>query len=549
MDKRTIGVVIACMLALFGWQLLVSKLYPPIKKQPASTNLVAGATADTNAPAAVSGVATSVTTRLEPVPAPVEPPVSRPDEKRETLSNQFVRLEFTSWGGGVRKAELLHHQADDGGHVVLETEAAYPALTVTGLGGTEGAFEFTAVTATSIVMEAKVAGGVLTKRFELNGDYLLTGTIEYSKPVTQAVQIAIGQMAPLHPDETRDMVGVDWLGRKYETRHLDALWSNNAKKIYMEPASAPWGAVKNQFFTMVLTPATNAVAVHYMPHRLAHPASWPAKTERDAVAASLEVLPRQSQAGAVWPVTLYVGPKEYDRLKALGRGQAEVMDFGIFGIISILFLKSMNFFHGLIPNYGVAIILVTILIKLVFWPVQAKAIHSMKEMQKFQPLMAKLKEKYKDDAQRMNQEMMKLYKEHKINPFSGCLPMLVQIPVFMGLFYMLRSAIELRGQNFLWVGDLSRPDTIFHLFGLPVNPLPLLMTGSMIWQQKLTPTTGDAQQQKMMMFMPLLMLIFFYNASSGLALYWTVQQFLSIAQQWWSLRQPDKPQSTPAKAK
>jgi len=226
-----------------------------------------------------------------------------------------------------------------------------------------------------------------------------------------------------------------------------------------------------------------------------------------------------------------------------------VMQFGFWGVISVWLLKSMKLLYHVIPNYGIAIIIITILIKLIFWPIQAKSIRSMKEMQKFQPLMNKLREKYKDDPQRLNQEMMKLYKEHKINPFSGCLPMLVQIPVFFGLYAMLRSAIELRGASFLWVKDLSQPDTIWsHTlpFSLPLigstlmlNPLPLLMTGAMIWQQKLTPTAGDTQQQKMMQFMPLIMLYFFYPSSSGLCLYWTAQQLLSIAQQWWSLRQRD----------
>jgi len=147
----------------------------------------------------------------------------------------------------------------------------------------------------------------------------------------------------------------------------------------------------------------------------------------------------------------------------------------------------------------------------------------------------------------MNQEIMKLYKEHKINPFSGCLPMLVQMPVLIAFYKVLSNAIELRGTSFLWIKDLSLPDTIWiHTlpFSLPLigdtlvlNPLPLLMTASTVLQQKMTPSTGDSQQQKMMMFMPLIMLFMFYGMSSGLVLYWTVQQLLSIAQQWWSMRQ------------
>jgi len=208
-------------------------------------------------------------------------------------------------------------------------------------------------------------------------------------------------------------------------------------------------------------------------------------------------------------------------------------------VISVVLLKGMKFFYGLIPSYGIAIILITILIKILFWPIQAKSIKSMKAMQKFQPLINKLKEKYKDDPQRLNAETMKLYKEHKINPVSGCLPMLVQIPVLFAFYRMLASAIELRGQSFLWIHDLSAPDTIFQVLGWPINPLPLLMTGLSVWQMKITPQTGDQQQQKMMMFMPLMMMFIFYKLAAGVVLYYTVQQFLSIAQQWWSMRKAD----------
>jgi YidC/Oxa1 family membrane protein insertase len=273
------------------------------------------------------------------------------------------------------------------------------------------------------------------------------------------------------------------------------------------------------------------------------------------VSAALEVLPSSVVDGVrTYEFTYYAGPTEHKRLAALGNGQEEVMQFGFWGAISVILLKTMNAIYAVVPNYGVVIILITIAIKIIFWPIQSKSIKSMKEMQKFQPAMQKLREKYKDDPQRMNQETMRLYKEHHINPFAGCLPMLVQIPVFFALFAMLRSAIELRGAHFLWVRDLSQPDTIFtlpiHLFspnGVPVNPLPLMMTGSMIWQTKITPTTGDSQQAKMMMFMPLMMLVFFYNASSGLALYWTVQQLLSIGQQWWSLRKTEAKPQPPVK--
>jgi YidC/Oxa1 family membrane protein insertase len=524
-DKKTILVVVGCMLALIGWQMLIAKLYKPI---PKATKAAPG----TNEVAVASNVVAQIVAATNEPPAVVEEP--RGPEQTVVLSNAFVRLTCTSWGGGIRAAELLQHRHKDGAPVVLETGPDWPALAVV---GSRGPYQMELTGTNSVSARGRLANGAtVVKEWTLGADYLVTGKLRVTGAApTQTVQLAVGQIAPLDPSETPDSLCVDWLARRYENRTITALWVNNVKQLYHEPASTPWGAVKNRFFTWVLTPSTNAVAIHYHPHRLETPPGWSPRQPRDGLSAALEL---PAAPTGEWGFQLYVGPKEYDRLNALGRDQDEVMQFGFWGFFSVVLLKTMNFCYGVAPNYGIAIIIITVLIKLLFWPVQAKSIHSMKEMQKFQPLMQKVREKYKDDPQRQQQELMKLYKEHKINPFSGCLPMLVQIPVFFALFAMLKSAIELRGASFLWIGDLSQPDTIFHLFGLAVNPLPLLMTAASIWQMKLTPQTGDNQQQKMMMFMPLIFLFMFYSMSSGLVLYWTVQQLLSVGQQWWSLRQP-----------
>lgn len=533
MDKKTIYVVVACMAALFGWQMLVSKLYPPRPKAArpltaATTNAVTNVTA--------TAVATNEAPQLS---TSVALPVDRPAEKTETLTNDRVRVTFTSWGGGIKSVQLLRYKAETG-HVILEQNAEQPALALVGLPATEGAYEFVNVTTNSVTLRSQLGNGTtVTKEVSLGADYVLQGTVRLSPASTQAVQIVVGQAAPLQAQEAAQFVGVDWLqGAKYQNRDVPTLWKYNVKQQYAEPANAPWGAVKNQFFALILTPSTNAVTMHYHPHRLATPAHWTGKQPCDGVTAALEIPATLTAEAATWEFSLYAGPKEFDRLAALGKSQQDVMQFGMWGFFSVILLKGMIFFHKVIPNYGIAIILITILIKLMFWPIQAKSIRSMKDMQKFQPLMAKIREKYKDNMQKQNEELMKLYKEHKINPFSGCLPMLVQIPVFFALFAMLRSAIELRGASFLWIRDLSQPDTIFHVAGFAVNPLPLLMTASSVWQMKLTPQTGDSQQQKMMMFMPLVFLFMFYGTASGLVLYWTVQQLLSVGQQWWSLRQP-----------
>ncbi|MCB1102394.1 MAG: membrane protein insertase YidC, partial [Kiritimatiellae bacterium] len=188
---------------------------------------------------------------------------------------------------------------------------------------------------------------------------------------------------------------------------------------------------------------------------------------------------------------------------------------------------------------GFSIMLLTFMNKVIFWPITHKSTESMRKMSELQPLMTKIREKYKDNPQRQSQEMMALYKEHKVNPVGGCIPMLIQIPVFFALFVVLRIAIELRFAEFLWIKDLSSPERLIEFgFALPIvgwdalNILPILMTLAMYWQQKLMPAGGDPQQQKIMrIMMPGMMFFMLYNFASGLALYWTTQNILVIIQQ------------------
>jgi YidC/Oxa1 family membrane protein insertase len=557
MDKKTIYVVIGCLLALFVWQRVVEQMYPP-KKKPLRPPVAMLATNAPTAQAAQQQIGTTTaaaTTNVAVETIKAEPEQPRPTEQIKVLSNNFVHVEVTSWGGGIRSVELLKYNAGVHGHVVLNGTNFVPALALRGLPGLDsgGAYQLQQKDARTIEMTAKsLAGVTVTKTLALSDDYVVNGSIEVARPASpgtqRAIDVVVGTATPVGGKEVPDFLGMDTMvGVKCRAQ---SLWDTQGFFIFRskvlslketnEVLSARWVDVKNQFFTMILTPTTNTLAVGFERGPAPKPAFWESKVTPQGVTA-WATLPTStvSTAGVErYEFRYYAGPKELDRLATLGQGQEEVLNFGFWGFFSVILLKSMKFFYQIIPNYGVAIIIITVIIKLLFWPIQAKSIRSMKEMQKFQPLVAKLKEKYKDDPQRLNQETMRLYKEHKINPFAGCLPMLVQIPVFFGLFAMLRSAIELRGAPFLWIKDLSLPDTIFHVAGFPFNPLPLAMTAASVWQMKLTPQTGDSQQQKMMAFMPLMMLFFFYSTSSGLVLYWTVQQLLSVAQQWWSLREP-----------
>jgi YidC/Oxa1 family membrane protein insertase len=255
---------------------------------------------------------------------------------------------------------------------------------------------------------------------------------------------------------------------------------------------------------------------------------------RTQVAGVLDTIP--AGGAKEYSYQIFYGPKKLEMLKAIGHNLDRSVNFGWFDVIAKPTLYLLNLFYGFVHNYGVAIIMVTMLFKAIFWPITQKGMKSMKNMQKLQPKMVKLKEKYKDDPTKMNQEMMSLYKTYKVNPLGGCLPMILQIPVFFALYKVLLQSIELRHAPFmLWITDLSAPDRLYlgfdipYLGGLPV--LTLLMGASMFLQQKLTPTTADPTQAKIMMFLPVIFTFMFLNFASGLVLYWFVNNLLSILQQ------------------
>ncbi len=242
------------------------------------------------------------------------------------------------------------------------------------------------------------------------------------------------------------------------------------------------------------------------------------------------------EATATYGYKMYFGPKKLTILSTVNYDLGKAINFGWFDVLAKPMLWLLNFFNAYVHNYGIAIILVTILIKLAFWPITQKGMKSMKNMQKLQPKVAKLKEKFKDDPTKMNQEMMAMYKTYKVNPIGGCLPMFIQIPFFFALYKVLMSAIELRHAPFmLWINDLSAPDRLMigfdipYIHGIPV--LTLLMGASMYLQQKMTPTTADPTQAKIMQFLPIIFTFMFINFASGLVLYWFVNNLLSILQQ------------------
>ena len=235
---------------------------------------------------------------------------------------------------------------------------------------------------------------------------------------------------------------------------------------------------------------------------------------------------------------LFVGPKELELLKSVGKDLDRAIDHGYFGFVSVPLLYMLHFFHRFTGSYAIDIIVLTVLIKLLMWPLTHKSFSSMKAMQKLGPQMEKLKERYANDKEKLNKEIMDLYKRNGVNPLGGCLPMVLQFPVFIGLYNALSTPIELRHAPFLWIHDLSRPDWeslpfVFNSWHLGIPILTIVMGATMFIQQWMTPSAGDPNQRKMMMLMPLMFTFMFVSFPAGLTVYWLVNNVLSIAQQYW----------------
>ncbi len=278
-----------------------------------------------------------------------------------------------------------------------------------------------------------------------------------------------------------------------------------------------WSAIQDKYFLSVLMPQKAAAAL--------------AKKEGDKLVSAGVRFPTPANGSAL-TMQLYAGPKEYDILKALNVGLEDTIDFGWFVFGSWALVKAvakpifyvLRFLYEFTHNYGITIILLTMLIKLMFVPLQYKSYKSMKQMQVIQPKVQAIQNKYKDDRDRLNKELIKLYKDHRVNPVGGCLPMVLQMPVFVALFNILYMTIDLRQAPFmLWIKDLSIQD--------PYYVLPIIMGATMVIQQKITPTTMDPTQAKIMLFLPVFMTFLFVNFPAGLVLYWLTNNTLTITQQ------------------
>jgi len=598
MDRKSILILVVCFILLLLWPQLVNRIFPP-KLVPASTNLVNRA-APTNAVAAtnLSAESSIPSTPVITMPASPAPAWIKPTEPEELLlwETPETRYTFSSHGGGLKLVELKQYRESvaQGRHpganrivspagtnrlAALNQNAPVPALALVGGEALADAGPYRlSRTASGVRAEKETLSGLqVVKEFQPGTNHLLRATIRIANhgkaPVNLAgEELVIGTATPMDRYDSEQAVRVEWYDGK-STFAADQAWFANRSFFSCVPGipSAPprseyrsqgqsnivWASVQNQYFAMIAMPREAPA------HLVARQVDLPPPTAAECAADSrlvakpvgfqtaLVYAPRTLQPGEAleWPVEFYAVPKEYDTVARLSNNADLVMGFsGPFGWIARLLLVSMKGLHSLGLSYGLAIIAITVIIKALFWPLTQASTRSMKRMQLLQPQMKALQAKYKDDPKKMNLKLMEFMKERKVSPLGGCLPMLLQIPVFFGLYQMLRSAIELRGTQFLWAYDLSQPDTVAFVFGFPINPLPLIMGATQLWQARMTPPSPgvDPIQQKMMQYMPLIFVFMLYNFSAGLALYWTVQNLLSILQMKLTRASAADAASTPA---
>ena len=580
MDKTGIIVISLCVVLLGVWLFEQNKIAQQ-QALYAQTNQLAQAQSRLAATNSVTGAgpAEAPMASLSTVTVPVAFDTNLP-EKTIVLTNARARYTFTSRGGGLKLVELLEYpqtisarwQTTDGartnGVASLNTLAMVPSFAVLGDPGFVGDGNFTlSRTTDGVHAEKALANGLReVKDFRLGSNYLVNATVRLmnttDKPlVLPAEELVVGTATPMDADDNGQAEGVMWSdGSKASSQTIMAFSGGGCSRsgpkteIVAGTGNVAWAAAYNQFFGLMAMPQPRAQQM------IARPVTLP---QFSGVHETNGALPRGIQTALVYPaqtisanssvdqqVALFAGPKEYRTLADIAaqfQNRADdVMGFGsIYGFCAKPLLLAMNWLHDVTTlGYGWVIVLLTVLLRAVFWPLTAASTRSMKRMQALAPEMAALKEKYKDDQQKFAQKQMELWKKHGVNPMSGCWPMLIQMPVFFGFFTMIRSAIELRGAHFFWAADLSKSDTLFMIpgitfipylstpEGLPFNLLPLLMGAAMLWQSHLTPASPgmDPSQQKIMRYMPLIFLVFLYNYSAGMSLYMVVSTMASVIQ-------------------
>ncbi len=474
-------------------------------------------------------------------------------EETHKIVSGSATFEFTNRSGGIHLARLAGHD-----QVILNEHSHDPvgALRRGATGADPTPYRIVEKSDKSITFEGTAPDNVVVRKTytvtsgQGTDEHLLSLTITLTNKGTAVHQsedyyLYTGSAASLRPDEGKHP-GVFWNDAGdadyKETSWFQGGWFSDAKsELRQNFSSLRFGGVMSRFYTTIVSridkqdkPGKIWAARFLIDHSKDKFKDNSASKTDYAMEAAISLPPVQLQPeqSITENYQIYMGPKEYNRLRDLEGQRSSIMFYGWFTWISQFLNNTMRWLFDFTGNWGLAIILLTIVVRTVLWPLQAKSQNSMKRMGLLAPKMKELQEKFKDDPAKQQAEVMKLYRDYGVNPVGGCLPMLIQIPIFFGFYRVLENAAELRGQGFLWVKDLAQPDTIAQLMGFDINPLPLIMGLTMILQMKLTPQpqTMDKTQKYMFMLMPFFFLFICYNFASALALYWSTQNIFVIFQ-------------------
>ncbi len=544
MEKRMILAIVLSIVILLVYQKLFgpgpADIPPPAKQQEAAKTGPGDNAAGSHAAAPRTVVPTPATAELAP---------GRPNPLRWiTVRTPLYTATLSTAGGGVQSFALNRYKDHPGSRGkpldIIGSGTVRPLPLDLYLAENQPSFPDPPVFASNAPNELSVAdgekktvslswegaGGVrITREYTFTGgryDFALAQKVSNgmkgSLRVRPGVELSQAFMGELGGDSYSFKGAVVDAEGKIERFDLKKIGKGGIEKIPVR-----WAAADAKYFTLIAIPEKE-----WALERLSLAGE---EGIRVVLAGSPAVLGPQEVVS--FSVRAFMGPKEYNLLEATGKGMERLVDYGWFAVIAKPLVWLLTASNRVTGNYGIDIIILTILIKIAFYPLTKKSMASMKKMQELGPILNKIKEKYKDDKARQQQEMMNLYKTYKINPMSGCLPMVLQIPVFIALYKGLLVAIELRHAPFLlWINDLSAPEHLWDIavagYTIPVRLLPLLMGISMFVQQKLSPSGGmDPTQQKMMLFLPLIFTFMFWGFPTGLTIYWLMNNLLSIGQQ------------------
>jgi len=519
MEKRLITAIALSILIIVAFQYLAVKPAPPA----AGT-----AVKETTAPKAVEIL-------------PVAEPQNLPEEKELEAVTERYALTFSNIGGSLKSARLKDYKPLNSKEPLELVRIANPKEYIFNIADSLGGQNFNLIEYKPKSEGLTIVYGAAAKNFEIRKKYILRNS-RYGMDL----EISAKNISSEPKEFAYSIIGGAGLTEKsaQDKRFIEASYKIDGKVAgFKRPRRGErssnigivgWAAMKNKYFSVILKPFAQTRAGF-------------CSDDSDgnlAVGVDSEKVTVQPGSSVEQKYALYIGPSSIPDLKDFGYGVEESINYGIFGGISRFIITVLKVCYRAVRNWGLSIIFLAVLLNLILFPLTVKSFKSMQKMQELQPQMEKLKVQFKDNPQKLNKEIMELYRKYKINPFSGCLPILLQMPIFIALYQALMKSIELRNAGFLWIRDLSSPEAIplpisFPIIGDSINILPLIMVGAMVVQQKLSTASSGAavteeqrQQQKMMLIiMPIMFGFIFYNMPSGLVLYWVVNTILTIVEQ------------------